>query len=171
MDRLDSTRVERDSRFPSGRWTGFYAQRLRPGRHTMTIDLTFRDGELEAQGSDEIGPFTFDGSYDASTGKCEWTKQYLGKHRVTYTGVNEGQGIWGVWEINMLWGMLRDRGVFHIWPKGMTPSSDADLTERAFAGEPDKPRVILGAIGIVLLVALYFLFRYWLVPLIMRLLR
>src|SRR5262249_28154371 len=105
-------------------------------------------------GSDVVGPFTFSGSYDAATGTCRWTKQYLGKHWVSYTGVNEGQGIWGVWEINLLWGLIRDRGVFHIWPQGMTPSEGAELTVRAFlepAASGSVWRPVLG-LGVVLVV-------------------
>jgi hypothetical protein len=98
----------------------------------MTIDLNFLNGQMHAKGSDIVGPFTFEGIYDVADGKCRWIKQYLGKHQVTYTGVNEGQGIWGVWEIRALGGLYRDQGVFHIWPEGITPSEEADLTVQAY---------------------------------------
>src|SRR5262245_55636613 len=131
MNPRDVLAVEADPRFPSGPWTGFFIQRMLPGRQTMTLDLTFHDGHMEATGGDVVGPFTFQGSYDRQSGDCRWTKKYLGKHRVSYAGANEGQGIWGVWEISLLWGLYRDRGVFHIWPEGMTPSAEADVTEKA----------------------------------------
>jgi hypothetical protein len=170
MEPTARTQVEADPRFPSGPWTGFFAQRVRPGRNTMSLDLHFRDGCLEGKGSDAVGPFTFSGSYDTSDGKCRWIKQYLGQHAVTYSGVNEGQGIWGVWEINVLWGLIRDRGVFHIWPRGMTPA-DADLTERAFQGDSGNGRVVAGTLGLAFLVGLYVVFRFVLAPMIERLFR
>ena len=40
-----------------------------------------------------------------------------------------------MWEIRQLWGWYHDRGVFHIWPEGMKPTADADLTERALLDE------------------------------------
>ena len=114
VDPFDAAAVENDPKFPSGPWTGFYLQCWLPGRHMMMIDLTFGRGQLQAKGSDRVGPFTFHGDYDLADGKCRWVKQYLGRHRVTYTGINQGQGIWGVWEIRQLAGLYKDRGVFHI---------------------------------------------------------
>jgi hypothetical protein len=161
MAPLDLARLEPDPRFPSGPWTGFFMQRMLPGRKTMTLDLTFQDGQLEARGSDIVGPFTFTGTYDLEDGKCRWTKKYLGKHRVSYTGINEGQGIWGVWEINVLWGLFRDRGVFHIWPADMTPPDETDLTERAFADTPSQGSFLKTLLGVGFLVGLYVLFRHF----------
>jgi hypothetical protein len=161
MNPLDPKGLEADPRFPSGPWTGFFLQRLAPGRNTMTVDVTFRDRQLKAKGADAVGPFTFRGSYDPRDGKCRWTKQYLGKHPVSYSGVNEGQGIWGVWEIRLFWGLFRDRGVFHIWPQGMTPPVEVDLTERAFHGDPGEGRVVKGLAGGGLLLAVYLFFRYF----------
>jgi hypothetical protein len=164
MPPLDPRQLETDPRFPSGPWTGFFMQRVLPGRSTMTLDLTFHDGQLEAKGSDIVGPFTFTGTYDREDGKCRWTKKYLRKHRVAYTGVNEGQGIWGVWEINLLWGLLRDRGVFHIWPANMPAPDETDLTERAFGDGAAQPSFLKVFVGIAFLATLYFLFRYFGVP-------
>lgn len=158
----DLTGLETDPRFPSGPWTGFFIQPWIPGRHTMNLDLTFRDGCLEAQGSDRVGAFTFTGSYDPQDGQCRWTKQYLGKHQVTYAGVNEGKGIWGVWEIRFLWGLYHDRGVFHLWPQGMAPDAEAALTERALlddVGRRPPFLVLASAVGVCLLAAAYIFFR------------
>ncbi len=160
MPLFDPQQLEIDPRFPSGPWTGFFMQHLLTGRQTMTLDLSFRDGELEGRGTDIVGSFTFSGTYDRQDGKCCWTKKYLGRHKVAYAGVNEGQGIWGVWEINVLWGLFRDRGVFHIWPEGMTPPDETELTERAFLGEPGEGRFLKGLIGGGLLVAVYLFFRF-----------
>jgi hypothetical protein len=160
MDQIGLKGTETDPRFPSGAWTGYFWQRMLPGRNPMKIDLAFRDGQLEAQGSDIVGPFTFSGAYDRTDGACTWTKQYLGKHQVTYTGVTQGQGIWGAWEISILWGLYRDRGVFHIWPEGATPSDDVNLTEEAFLGKAPERNIVLGVVGAVLLAAVYVLFWY-----------
>ena len=158
----DRLGLETDPRFPSGPWTGFFIQPWIPGRHTMTLNLSFRDGGLAAEGSDRVGPFTFSGSYDREDGKCHWTKQYLGKHQVSYAGVNEGRGIWGVWEIRVLGGLYQDRGVFHLWPEGTTPDADADLTERALldqVGRRPPFAVLAGGLAMVFLVAVSFLIR------------
>jgi hypothetical protein len=152
----DVMELEADPRFSSGPWTGFFIQPWIPGRHTMTMDLNFLQGRMEAEGSDWVGPFTFSGSYDPVDGKCQWTKTYLGKHRVSYAGVNEGKGIWGVWEIRQLGGWYHDRGVFHIWPEGMTPGADADLTERALldqVGRRPPFAVLVSMVATGLLVA------------------
>ena len=114
MAALSNAIPENDARFPSGPWTGFFLQCWLPGRNMMAIDLNFEAGKLHANGSDIVGPFTFNGDYSRADGKCQWTKQYLGRHRVTYTGVNEGHGIWGVWEIRQFGGLWKDKGVFHI---------------------------------------------------------
>jgi hypothetical protein len=162
MARPDLMGLETDPRFPSGPWTGFFIQPWIPGRHTMTLDLTFRDGRLEAQGKDWVGAFTFSGSYDPQDGKCRWTKQYRGKHQVTYAGVNEGKGIWGVWEIRQLWGWYHDRGVFHLWPEGMAPDAEADLTERSLledVGRRPPFAVLASAVGVCLLAAAYIFLR------------
>jgi hypothetical protein len=135
MNPLDVAAVEHDPRFPSGSWTGFYLQWWMPGRHDMAIDLTFAAGQLQATGSDRVGPFTFQGEYIPADGQCRWVKTYLGRHQVTYSGVNEGEGIWGTWEIRELAGLYRDQGVFHIWPHGMTPTDASRATVQAYLSQ------------------------------------
>lgn len=121
--------LETDPRFPSGPWTGFFLQKAIPGRHLMELHLTFRNGALTGEGRDWVGPFILKGSYSLSDGVCYWTKRYLGKHDVFYRGFNEGKGIWGVWEMDVIGG--RDQGGFHIWPEGMAVETDRELTEQA----------------------------------------
>jgi hypothetical protein len=123
--------LEQDPRFPSGPWTGFFLQYWLPGRHTTDLRVTWRDGKLTGTGQDWVGPYRIDGSYELDTGRCEWTKRYLGKHAVAYRGVNDGHGIWGVWEIRILGGLYVDRGGFHIWPEGTVVSEEFDATEQA----------------------------------------
>jgi hypothetical protein len=157
MNQLDAVPLETDLRFPSGSWTGFFLQCWMPGRQTMAIDFTFEAEHLQATGSDIVGPFTFEGQYNVADGKCRWIKKYLGKHSVTYTGVNEGQGIWGVWEIRLLAGLYQDQGVFHIWPQGMTPTKETEATVQAYLAHlrATWPLRILRLFGLVLVVALF----------------
>ena len=110
-----------EERFPSGPWTGFYNYRGPHGRYRMDIHLTFANGLMTGSGSDAIGPFVFNGSYDPASGEVSWAKQYLGRHTVDYTGYREGKGIWGTWRIRG-WS-----GGFHIWPVGS--NSDDALSE------------------------------------------
>jgi hypothetical protein len=131
MHEQELANLERDPRFPSGAWTGYFLQYWLPGRHTTDVDLTCCDGELKGTGRDWVGPYTIDGRYDLVTGRCEWTKRYFRKHKVAYRGVNGGHGIWGVWEIRQLAGLYVDRGGFHIWPEGTDVSQEADQTEQA----------------------------------------
>ncbi len=124
--------TEADPRFPSGPWTGFFQQSWKaPGRFPTHLGLRFQNGRLEGEGHDLVGPYTVRGTYDPADGRCEWTKQYLGKHSVSYLGYNEGNGIWGVWEIRLLFGLYHDRGVFHLWPEGRSPGAEAEYTYAA----------------------------------------
>lgn len=126
MERVDPASLETDPRFPSGPWTGYFLQPLIPGRHLMELKLTFQAGEMTGEGRDWVGRFLIRGRYDVDTGKCYWTKKYVGKHDVFYHGFNEGKGIWGLWEIGK-----ESKGGFHIWPEGMPDPSQPHLTEAA----------------------------------------
>lgn len=123
---------EIDARFPSGPWVGFFLQPGKPGRHMMELHLTFLDGKIQGEGRDRIGAFLIRGRFLSEDGSCWWTKSYIGLHEVHYKGFNEGQGIWGLWEIDQRW-----KGGFHIWPEGMedptTPRS------KASADRPEIP--------------------------------
>jgi hypothetical protein len=127
----DRFQPERDPRFPSCPWTGFFLQYWLPGRHATNLGLSFHDGDLSGSGRDWVGSYTVAGTYDVATGRCAWTKRYLGRHAVSYRGVNDGRGIWGVWELPQLGGLFTDRGGFHLWPEGTDVSEDSDRTEQA----------------------------------------
>lgn len=114
--------------FPSGPWTGFFLDPRAPGRHQMEFRLAFANGRMTGDGRDRVGQFTIDGVYDDASGKCSFTKQYIGQHAVHYTGFNEGKGIWGTWLLSGI------RGGFHIWPEGM-----ADPTVEHLSEEVDEP--------------------------------
>ena len=67
------------------------------------------------------------------TGKCWWTKQYLGRHAIAYDGYNEGKGIWGTWT----WpDAPPGRGGFHIWPVALGDPTGEMLTEALDAPTP-----------------------------------
>jgi hypothetical protein len=126
--------LEQDSRFPSGPWKGFFLQPILAGRHWMELNLTFRRGVLRGEGRDRVGRFLFRGRYEVKSGKCWWTKQYLGKHAISYQGYNEGKGIWGTWDYPPTPGW---KGGFHIWPVAM-----GDPTQQRLAEELDEPVTI-----------------------------
>jgi hypothetical protein len=161
--------LERDPRFPSGAWTGFFLQIWLPGRHRTDLSLTCRDGELTGTGRDLVGPYSLQGSYDLDTGQCEWIKRYLGKHSVTYRGHNDGHGIWGVWEIKQLGGLYIDRGGFHIWPEGTDVSEETDQTEQAvlavmrkeYGNGPSMTLLPLLILGVAVALTLLALWWYW----------
>lgn len=116
--------LEQDSRFPSGPWKGYFLQpMLKSGRSWMELHLTFREGRMRGEGRDWVGNFLIVGRYETDSGKCHWSKRYIGRHDVAYQGYNEGKGIWGQWQIPPLW-----HGGFHIWPVAM--------------GDPDTNRLV-----------------------------
>jgi hypothetical protein len=136
MDARQPLDLETDPRFPSGRWTGFFLQKLIPGRHLMELLLTFSRGEITGEGRDWVGEFLIRGKYDTADGRCHWSKRYVGKHDVYYEGFNEGKGIWGHWEITATKEYPRQHGGFHIWPEGMEDPTGQVL--HAAADVPDE---------------------------------
>ena len=135
MNQQNLEHTETDPRFPSGPWVGFFLQPEVPGRHLMELRMTFRNGEIRAEGRDWVGQFVMRGRYSLGDGKCYWTKRYLGKHDVFYQGYNEGKGIWGNWEIRDPFLQLAImRGGFHIWPEAM-----ADPSQQRTGEEADLP--------------------------------
>ena len=124
--------LEQDDRFPSGPWEGYFLQPGLPGRHGMELVLVFREGTLRGDGRDVIGDFLIRGSYDKDSGKCWWSKRYLGRHDVAYQGYAEGRGIWGTWEITTSF-----KGGFHIWPLGEGSGESQQVAE-----EVDTPALV-----------------------------
>ena len=117
--------------FPSGPWRGFYVYPFDDTRHSMTMHLTFLEGNLSGLGDDPVGPFAIRGRYDAETLEVYWTKTYLGRHSVYYKGYREPARIWGTWELG---GMT---GGFKIWPGG----GDGSLEQTA-AAETEVPDAV-----------------------------
>jgi hypothetical protein len=94
----------------------------------MDIHLTFANGSMTGEGTDDVGRFLFKGRYDSVSRECYWTKSYFGRHDVFYRGFREGKGIWGTWEIT-----IQFHGGFHIWPasagEGVEHEESATQTE------------------------------------------
>ena len=124
--------LEQDNRFPSGPWEGYFLQPELKGRQSMELTLTFQNGALSGEGRDFVGLFLIKGGYERDSGKCWWSKRYVGKHDVAYQGYNEGRGIWGVWEIT-----TQFKGGFHIWPLGRGHGETGEVSE-----EVDTPSLI-----------------------------
>lgn len=134
IDDIPDPTLEQDDRFPSGPWEGYFLQPGLPGRHGMELILSFQQGAVRGDGRDVVGDFLIKGTYDCESGKCWWSKRYIGRHDVAYQGYAEGRGIWGTWEITSSF-----KGGFHIWPLGQGSGESQNVSE-----EVDTP-VLVGA--------------------------
>jgi hypothetical protein len=108
-------------RFPSGPWTGFYTESFSKQQFPMNLQLVFSHGRISGSGDDGVGSFTIEGRYDERSKECAWIKQYIGAHKVAYSGGADHHGIWGLWH---LWGRS---GGFHIWPLCSGSGNDETL--------------------------------------------
>ena len=124
------TAAERDDRFPSTTWGGFYQQR---GDRPTSQEMHFAGGRVTGGGRDPAGRFTLSGRYDTARGTAEWTKSYP-SHLVRYRGFAEDGGLWGTWEL----ASGRDGGGFQIWPDKQE-AGDASRSRSA-----DRPDVLSG---------------------------
>lgn len=111
--------------FPSGEWEGFYTYAFGPDaqQHKMSLQIDFKNNLITGSGGDDIGAFSWRGTYDKNALKCSLTKNY-GSHTVFYEGSVDENGIWGTWTLS--WG----HGGFHIWPK---PSAVNDRKEETIS--------------------------------------
>jgi hypothetical protein len=77
----------------------------------MKLGLTFSgNGGISGDGIDDVGPFTIDGVFEFGSNKASWTKAYVGRHSVEYSGIYDGRSICGNWTLGM------GSGGFWIWP-------------------------------------------------------
>jgi hypothetical protein len=108
-----------------GRWKGFWEQ-IVWGRQPMhDLLLSFNDGAIHGSGRDIIGPFTFQGVFDAATGAVVMTKKYVGRHTVQYHGQYDGEGsIFGRWSIGAEWS-----GPFALALEREAPSGDEPIRQ------------------------------------------
>ena len=105
-----NNKMEMHPHFPSGAWEGFYVQNN--VNHKMECNLEFKNNQIKGGGNDELGGFSWKGSYDTEAGSVNMTKSYFNAHDVHYKGLADENGIWGNWEINSSY-----TDGFHIWPK------------------------------------------------------
>lgn len=119
---------------PTGEWRGFYLEWHRSDRGWMHLYLAFEAGRIVGEGTDYVGPWTAMGRYDVESGCCQWTKQYVGKHKVQYEGNGGPDGIRGRWRINLV-----GSGDFHIWPAFRGDLEERYLEERSSLPESTMP--------------------------------
>lgn len=98
--------------FPSGAWEGFYLYQSGPSanRHSMSFHLNFQEGKVTGSGADDVGPFSWEGTYNEGSMLVTLIKSYP-SHQVLYEGMADTNGIYGTWQLSFV------RGGFHIWPK------------------------------------------------------
>jgi hypothetical protein len=69
----------------------------------MRLTLRLGDGQIDGEGDDCIGAFTFHGHYD-ERGQVSMVKQYIGQHQLRYNGTYDGEGtIFGTWSFSPAW--------------------------------------------------------------------
>jgi hypothetical protein len=84
--------------YPSGLWRGFWEQPFFGRQFMEDFTLKFNGGIVSGGGHDIIGVFVIKGDYNA--GQISFVKQYVGKHKVIYSGQYDGEGsIHGTWVI------------------------------------------------------------------------
>ncbi len=126
---------------PSGSWDGFYVYKKNNNKHKMVFLLKFKDGKISGSGNDDVGGFSFVGSYNLESMNCYLTKQYT-THSILYKGYIDENGIWGKWshpyepnaglseeKHNLLMSLLELdlTGGFHFWPsKGASNTNAAE---------------------------------------------
>lgn len=85
--------------YPSGLWRGYWEQPVFGRQPMRDFLLRFSGEKVEGEGRDIIGRFTVRGTCD-DRGNVVMVKQYIGRHRVFYRGVYDGEGtIYGTWSI------------------------------------------------------------------------
>lgn len=129
----------------TGEWTGFYLERHHNKRGWMHLYLEFRadgavKGTLKGEGTDYVGPWTLAGTFDPDGNQCGWTKSYVGRHKVEYSGSAGPHGITGEWTIGSGW----LTGPFHIWPRAWGELDEVYLAEelRGPAEPAFRPRIL-----------------------------
>ncbi len=132
----------------SGEWTGFFLEKHHGKRAWMHLYLEFDPsgkpvGVIKGEGTDYVGPWNLHGWFQPDSTACEWTKQYVGKHRVHYAGQCGEKGIVGTWNIGSGW----LTGPFHIWPRAWGDLDEAYLSEELRNSVPTegRPRIHIGS--------------------------
>lgn len=85
--------------------------------------LRFDNGIVSGGGKDIIGMFVIKGDYSA--GEITFVKQYIGRHKVVYTGQYDGEGsIHGTWVIPG-----NNKGPFSLSPSPYQAKPDDPIQE------------------------------------------
>lgn len=126
----NQAQTEQHPFFPSGEWEGFYTYYPGDDQHRMQFTLTFKDNAVNGSGGDDIGSFTWKGTYNKQRMECSMNKYYP-SHSVYYQGQVDENGIWGFWRL------YGHQGGFHIWPKGHAYNQ----TKQAHEAEPDTEAI------------------------------
>jgi len=116
--------LESNQLLPSGPWDGFYLYGSGVSReHPMPSQFQFANGLITGAGSDDIGAFSWKGTYDLASMTCSMTKSYV-THTVDYQGHIDENGIWGTWRLSF------GSGGFHLWPnKPAEEEEEAEVAE------------------------------------------
>lgn len=134
--------------FPSGVWEGIYKYPSEHdgSRHEMHFTLNFKDGVVTGTGTDDVGGFSWRGTYDSESFAVVMTKSYT-THNVYYSGMADEIGIYGGWNLlntqqtSRLKSVFGDNwrntlgdiaaganGGFHLWPrKGGKEAEEAEV--------------------------------------------
>ena len=135
--------------FPSGVWEGIYKypSEHNGSRHEMHFTLNFKDGTVTGTGTDDVGGFSWRGTYNVDSFVVVMTKSYA-THNVYYEGMADEIGIYGGWNLlsprqashlkSVLGESLKSNNVFaaatggfHLWPrKGGEEAEEAAVEER-----------------------------------------
>ena len=116
--------------YPSGAWRGYWQQQVFGRQPMHDLTLRFAGGQIDGEGYDCIGYFTFAGRYD-DQGGVAMVKHYLGKHTVDYVGRYDGEGtIHGRWSIGDIWW-----GPFALSPAPFSAADEPILTIKAVPPE------------------------------------
>jgi hypothetical protein len=82
-------------------WEGWWTYPGSDERHPMTLRLVDAGGRITARGTDEVGPFTFEGR--SESGQVVLVKRYA-THEVAYRGRRTtGGALVGHWRISASW--------------------------------------------------------------------
>ncbi len=77
-------------------WDGWYQQG--GDKHDMKFDvLKIKKKKIKGEGHDEVGQFKINGRVNHD--EVEFSKEYVGKHTVEYSGKLEGHTLSGNWSI------------------------------------------------------------------------
>ncbi len=109
---------------PSGEWSGFYlyGEGAASPRHDMDMWMKFTAAGIDGSGMDDVGFFTWQGTYQLESMTCSIMKFYS-SHQVDYRGHIDENGIWGQWTLGPI------QGGFHLWPKKQAAERQEDVAK------------------------------------------